>query len=590
MLSFLNTRSSTIKAKINTVSAILAVGLLCIISTYSFNMNLREDAITNQQYYDNYSRIIDTSYTSLLRLKHLSNSVLLHRNELQIQAFMDEHEKIQSVLSKLDATHQHEQQDISEGFKQYKHLSAIVFKQLETNGLNEKLGLEGALRKAVHGIEEKLNSLDNVDALKVLMLMMRRHEKDFLMRKQSKYIDRIDLRQAEFEDELHRSKISLNTQIELKRLLHLYTQNFHEMAQGVLSLNDKTNEADKAYQALAVLLDDLHRASQVSYLQAKTKQSSQFRFADVFFFCMLVGLSIFTAAMLIPLSRSITRPIQSLLSFLKGLDDGNLSRRARFNSEGEFLSTEKSINQFLGQLHSTISSVIDVCDEVLHSSQEVSASSQNVSTAVSQQATSAEETSVALEQLTITIKQNGKHAQNVKGLASNSLEKTQLCQDQVNSLMQSMNLINQKLTIINDIAYQTNLLALNASIEASRAGEDGRGFAVVAAEIRKLAEQSKLAANDIEDSITNSNEVVSQAGSLFEELVPEITETVQHIIEISYSNVEQMEGIDQILMAVRQIDEATQMNATASQELAATAEAMQDKMQGLNHKINYFTV
>ena len=160
----------------------------------------------------------------------------------------------------------------------------------------------------------------------------------------------------------------------------------------------------------------------------------------------------------------------------------------------------------------------------------------------------------------------------------------------VQETVEAMKNIAERIGIVDDIAYQTNLLALNAAIEAARAGEHGKGFAVVAAEVRKLAERSQHAAQEISALAANSVSTAERAGTMLEKIVPDVRRTSELIQEIAASSTEQAAGIGQINTAMGQLSQTSQHNASASEELAATAEQMGSQAQQLHELMEYFRI
>ncbi len=259
--------------------------------------------------------------------------------------------------------------------------------------------------------------------------------------------------------------------------------------------------------------------------------------------------------------------------------------KLRKNDESSMLF---AINGMIEQLSQVISGVRNAADNLSSASEQVSATAQSLSQATSEQAASVEETSASVEEMSASISQNTENAKVTDSMAETAAQQASQGGKAVNDTVSAMKQIADKIGIIDDIAYQTNLLALNAAIEAARAGEHGKGFAVVAAEVRKLAERSQVAAQEISETARSSVGLAEQAGRLLDQMVPSISRTSDLVQEISAASQEQSAGAAQINLAMGQLNTITQQNASSSEELAATAEEMSGQAEQLQQLMQYF--
>jgi methyl-accepting chemotaxis protein len=291
------------------------------------------------------------------------------------------------------------------------------------------------------------------------------------------------------------------------------------------------------------------------------------------------------------LYRSLMRQLGGEPAYAAGIvqevAQGNLAIKVELRT-GDRASLLYAMKGMVDKLSSVMTEVGANARMLTRASEEISSTSHSLSQATSEQAASVEQTSASVEQMSASIAQNTENAKVTDALASKAAAEAAEGGQAVSSTVQAMRQIAQKIAIIDDIAYQTNLLALNAAIEAARAGGHGKGFAVVASEVRKLAERSQVAAQEIDQVATSSVELAERAGRLLGEMVPNIKRTSDLVQEITAASEEQNAGLTQINAAVGQVNQVTQQNAAGSEELASTAQDMSRRAEELQEAIAFF--
>nr|WP_293765034.1 methyl-accepting chemotaxis protein [uncultured Aquitalea sp.] len=356
---------------------------------------------------------------------------------------------------------------------------------------------------------------------------------------------------------------------------------------SVVEWKDRTLEVD-IEQEVASIVNAAARGDYSVRLKSEGKQG--------FFLQLSEGIN--------QLLASTSQALEDIAGVLGNLAQGDLTHTIHNDYDGMLGRLKSDTNSTVDRLKDIVLNIKESTDAINTASQEIAAGNANLSGRTEQQAASLEETASSMEEITSTVRQNAENAKKANSLAIGASDIAARGGRVVGDVVSTMNEINDSakkivdiISVIDGIAFQTNILALNAAVEAARAGEQGRGFAVVASEVRNLAQRSAAAAKEIKSLIGNSVEkvesgsrLVDEAGRTMDEIVVSIRRVADIMSDISAASIEQSSGIEQVNLAVTQMDENTQKNAALVEEAAAAAESLEEQARHLADAVSIFRV
>jgi methyl-accepting chemotaxis protein len=368
-------------------------------------------------------------------------------------------------------------------------------------------------------------------------------------------------------------------------------------ARAQRALVDGQLDEAKAIAASQVLprLDDVQQAwvaffahEGVHVRNASAAIDEEYTDARAVTLALLLGAILAATLLAVWTTRGVTGPVAEAVAAAKRIADGDLRDPVRVTSRDEIGLLQEAMRAMGERLAEVIGEVRVGANAIGVASAQVSDTAQTLSRGTGEQAASVEETTSALEEMGSSITQNAENSRQTEAMAKQQSGQAEESGRAVVETVAAMRQIAERTTIIEEMAYQTNLLALNAAIEAARAGEHGKGFAVVATEVRKLAERAQKAAQEIGGMASTSVAVAERSGKLIGDLVPAIRRTADLVQEVAAASQEQSAGVGQVNRAMTVVDQVTQRNASAAEELSSTAEEMASQAESLQGIISFF--
>jgi methyl-accepting chemotaxis protein len=639
----------SLKVQIGLVGAVGVLGLLVVGGAYVSGESALGRIKATLELADTADTLIKDVALDLLEARRNEKDFLLRRAERYVEA---QGKSVATVLALLDRLEPllTRADDMAllvkarAGVQSYAAQFADVAAGQRALGLDETAGLQGALRASVHEVETRLKSHDDL-RLAVMMLMMRRHEKDFIARGDVKLAGDMKTRAGEFAAALDASTLPLAERQAIAGRMAAYQRDFQAFVDGSLEQVRKVKRLSELYaefepvkQALQASVEGTHAVA-VAEAAAVDKATAR----------LLLGVIAVTAVMALVIAtlvaRGIYRPLNSMTSAMERLARGDLAvevhgrergdevgtmatavqvfkeaavenRRLRQEQEADAVARQRRQQESEELIDMFGSSVAGVFESLSQASRDMAGTARSmtgvvddtntqiglVSREVAEASTNSQAVAAASQQLTAAIGEISRLVNASSRVAESGSTQATAVVEQVEALRGVSERIGDIVGIISNIASQTNLLALNATIEAARAGEAGRGFAVVAGEVKNLSGQTQQATVAISAQISEIQNSIGGTVGAVRAIGQTVAEIYQSSTEIAAAITEQQSATDEIARSIEYVSasadriggsmglvqEAAAKTSEATVRVSQASESMSGQAGKLNAEVSDF--
>jgi methyl-accepting chemotaxis protein len=636
-----------IGTKVLLISGIALVGFIVVFATVMVADMVRGDVRDTQEAALGELMTVQNLSEDFLNARRREKDFLLRKD----QSYADKHVEVsQAIGEEIAALQQADNPSIVEPLKQlqttyedYAARFATIVDDSVRMGLTEEDGLLGKLRQSVHAVEEELKS-QNDPQLEISMLMMRRHEKDFLARVDQKYVDKLTAERAHFAELLQQSLVPPAIKTKLADLATAYEAAFIELAGLRLDIDGKLGALSDRYAEAEPILAAVREDAHQRYQAAVDEMHQVDAIARTAMIATIIAVCTVILGLAFLVGRGISRPIIQLAGAMERLSGGDKTVEvpvvgtdevaqmadafgvfrenmikaealAAKEAEAQRLQAERglaiqgltaqfdhdvtevlrTVSAAATELQSTATSMTSTAEETNRQAGVVSSASEEASTNVQTVAAATEELSASISEISGRVSQSAE-------IAGRAVAEAGRTNTQVQGLAEAAQKIGEVVNLISDIASQTNLLALNATIEAARAGEAGKGFAVVASEVKNLATQTAKATEEITGQISGIQNATRESVTAIQSIGLTIGQINEVATAIAGAVEEQGAATQEIARNVQQAaagtqevsaniagvsDAATSTGAAAEQVLGAASELSQQS-ETLRQKVETF--
>lgn len=576
-------KSLSVKAKMLLLISLMVVGI--VILTVMLGLGMHSLVQIGQ------SATLSLEAETTMRNLRINEKDFLDRQDLKYQvAFNDNHSLIKQQLSQLVSDLKEENIYIEniphllDLLEQYHSAFSGIVVLRQTIGLSHKEGLYGNLRRSVQEAEKMLADFQN-DTLLKDMLMLRRNEKDFMLRRDGSYFETFNNNLSVFYQTLQQSYLNDIEQDQISNLMTKYSDDFTQLvkAEEVFGLNENLGKIGEMRAIVYQIQDDLQTSSDQITDEVLAHEKSIFITAIISIVLILAILILLSRF----ISRSVVNPINLLAEVMKRAQQNkDLTERADVEGKDEIVQMAHVFNQMMGVFSNLIQEVFDSSKQLNVAAEELTVTTGQSSRGVLRQQSDSEQVATAMNEMAATVQEVARYASQAADASRTADAETkagkQVVVDAIEGIKQlakqvEMGAVSIKglqkesenigtvLTVIQSIAEQTNLLALNAAIEAARAGESGRGFAVVADEVRTLAKRSHDSTEEIKKIIERLQKEAEKSVQVMDEELEQANRSVEKAEKAGQS-------LDVIAESVASIRDMNTHIASAAEEQSAVAE------------------